>query len=285
MKKKIKYLLILAIVIVVGAISFMYFYFSKKIKNRILPEFALSCKEEINEIIAFGPIFENADEYYLLSEDSLYLMLINNEKIFSNNDRCIKKSNYDKYSTSVDSIEILVDNTYYSLERDELEELRLCSKSGIKNNALSSTAVSDLYLDPNNYYTNKQYVVETDGNVYEKYPYGELIYTNDVCFDPAYTARNLVISNEKYGKIRAIYGGNDKPIEFMSENGYYVKQVINKEECNKYVDIKCIKDYALLDEYKDNSNNILYIDNKYVIDKNLNVYTRKNFKLKYKRSK
>lgn len=200
-----------------------------------------------------GFILENGDYYDYVTED---------DKIYSNGEQCMKREGLAKilktgnYNFYTEDKKICV--TEYGSNRLEFK----CSDESYRINLFLYKkddilkVIDSKYGDyKNNIQYYNYYVIKSDGKIYnilvgENYNNSTFkIYKEEVYLD-----------NEKYGKIIDVdayydYDKNDLIIrKLVTDNGLYMLENIETEECVKYEDVICEKELAkneVLEKFKD----------------------------------
>ena len=183
-------------------------------------------------------IYTNFLTYYIVTNDNqVYLLSL--DKPYSNNTNCKKVENLN-FQAHLRNYIIDNQGNYYRGNYEEktivkTDDLPRTDIEYIKNKGVIKTEISDV----------KEYVLLSDGIIYK----GQI----DM------TANHMNVSNEIITKIDNekiidFYLGNsinefEREIKYLiTDKAFYTnKEIItNKEECNKYADIKCEKTYKLV---------------------------------------
>lgn len=217
------------------------YYFSSSIK----------C-DEIKEIGYFGAYSQlvEGEKYFVTKDGSLYEL--NLHQLFSNNKNCIKVD----YGNN--NISHVVGNDFYDKDYNLIytsSGKKIISVEEFKNEKgwdYSSYDFKDEF----------DYVSSPDG--YELY----YIKNHTVFWYDWNNKENEIYEIPSNETILGFYGNLIK-----TDKNYYIYQIINREECKKYADIDCKYNYLKLnfDEIKDN---IIFISDVFLIDKNWNLYER-----------
>ena len=70
-------------------------------------------------------------------------------------------------------------------------------------------------------------------------------------------------------------------IILLSDKGLYTYEVVEDENCTKYADIECKKEFKLNEEYNKVKDQVLFFNVNYIVDKNYNLYANNFVKLEY----
>lgn len=210
-------------------------------------------------------------EKILVTKNELFDIVMENGKLFSNNQNC-KKNNIDSDENEIsiinnlyyDSIIFKISDNYYEYRNGTISEL-----SSYESKLYSIPALEGYKKVGNSLYLN-------DGNIYEieltekdnsEYQINKKVYlsADDVGFIK--DAKMKLIPT--FGKDIINYDETTTPSIVVTDNGVYVLKPNN--DCKKYVDVECEYEYqksTLYEKYKDDFS---YIGTSYSILKNGNV--------------
>ena len=210
--------------------------------------------DDIKEIASFI----SQKNYVVILTNNYYLKLyLDGKQKFSNNQNCIKVD----YDFSLNKVIRSYEN-YYAISNDKkLYRLSIDIKDELNN--LFDSSFKELNIDTyekiilqenlkqilieDYFYENglSNYVnliLKEDGTIYKQ------------IFDGKYNfiSENIYFSNQEYGNIKsAMYGSlhyteNGNYQYLLTNDDLYFYTYKNKEDCEKYVDIVCQKEYSLL---------------------------------------
>ena len=246
--KKIKYIVLFILVIIITGCSYKYATSTRNIRHSgfTLASDSFKCdsifdsKEEIvKEPIAFyiGG--------YLFTETG-YLYEINLGKVYSNDMNC-KKPEFDALVSAIFDLSIIKGtdgNYYYVGGSDDIPAYTQVTKND-EDYALYDILLKDNDIVKASTINSKEgiyYVLKRNGNIYE---YD--ILKNDR--DKTYSLTNSFIKYDyaDYGStiIDFNYSGSSTSTFVKTENSYYRMRVTNSEECSKYADVSCIYEMSL----------------------------------------
>lgn len=230
----------------------------------------VSNNKENNDLIYVGTLVGMENESVILTNGN-YLITNNNnlysvsfDKLFSND------TNYKQIDIDYKPVGIAyIDFDLYSIY-DSNNNWGVCSEKGCpnsldkkQNNTKIKLRNSGLYVDDKN----SVYFSKLDSNDWE-FKGNELIENNSIPKDE---------------EIIAIYYGNGGKLYLKTNKGFYVyeeqKNAINKDECEKYVDITCeynyVKKITKENVLSTNYENIKFIVNDKIVFNDNKIYMSK----------
>lgn len=239
------------------------FYRSGDSENQKL-HYTINCdKFDVNNV----KIFTNS--FFVLKNNDIYAINNNYNKTYSNGQQCKKVDlNFEIDSVYSFSDCFIINNS---------KQYRITSNGNVKKSdekkfeILHSLIPKDKNIidivgyDGTN---NKLYYQSKDGKIYESYYKS----TNWWAGDKTTEQKEYFIDLKEYGinsdeQIKKIDFGFDseKTIFLLTDKNAYFYQTVNKEECKKYVDVKCKKELLKSDFYEKFKNEIVYIDESFII--------------------
>lgn len=244
----------------------------------------------IGEKINFVCSDLKGNDFYILFND-IYMnnSIYNQGQLYSNNQNCKKIDNisYDRYvilNSSARGDIFIKNNDAYVYTSSEKEGPKLIKYDGVlehkiislEEDVISISLESTVWTPNNNSNSYKFYVLKNDGNVY--------LY--ETVKHKIVNKNKIVYSSEEYGKIKYFYySSNDsKSIEniiLLSDKGLYTNETINNDDCIKYADIECKKEFKLNEEYDKVKEKIIFFNKDYIVDKDYNLYDNRFVELEY----
>lgn len=237
----------------------------------------LTCSVLDNEDIMYA---NYAINYFILENGDLYKFVYGSNKIYSNNEQCMKVNTDVKIKTFKYNYFLGTDGVYYSITIDSnndivLEPVVVSGYEEVLYNDLSvinfkTTKVPDTYTSERGWFS-AYYVLKNDG-IHSLIVLSSYDGTGKLNYE---IANDEILYNKSvYGNIKRFESTYDGGISLiLSDKGLYIKQEIKTEECTKYADIKCETEMVSNELYQKYINDIKYIDGyRMIIDDN-GIYT------------
>ena len=163
---------------------------------------------------------------FITNDGSLYQ--ISFKKIFSNNTNCNKIETDEKFNRFVNGGIISKDNKVFSYSDGILEEVDVDNVYGWILNPFLKNVKKDDYINVNSYSTtnNNKFSLRKGNNIYMYVDGTEKTKLED---EPIFTAEN----NDE------IIYSLDYTIKTKKKFYNFYSKIINKDECEKYADVKC----------------------------------------------
>ena len=229
----------------------------------------------------------NNNFYITINQIYMNNSIYEHGQLYSNDQNCKKISNinYDRYvilNTSVVGDIFIKDNNAYTFAQYINQEAKLVDydwipeykEISLEEDVISISFESSNWIENNNASDYKFYVLKSDGNVYMYETTMHRIVKKD----------EIIYNSEEYGKIKYFYytSNNSKSIEniiLLSDKGLYTNEIIKDDDCTKYADVECKKEFKINEEYDKVKNQIIFFNKDYIVDKDYNVYSNKFIKL------
>lgn len=248
-------------------------YFKDKGINNIG---TLKCSALNNEKIMYANYALN---YFILENGDTYKFVYGGNKIYSNNEQCMKITTNVKVKTFKYKYFLGTDGNYYNITIDnddiKLEKVELSGYDATLYNDTSvinftSTTVPDSYTAQRGWYS-AYYVLKNDG-------IHNLIILSS--YDNTGTLNYQIVNDEilykksDYGNIKRFETTYKEGITLiLSDTGLYIKEEVKTEECSKYADIKCETKMINNELYQKYKNDIKYVDSYRIIADDNGFYT------------
>ena len=230
----------------------------------------------------------NNNNFYITS-NQIYMnnSIYEQGQLYSNDQNCKKISdiNYDRYvilnSTAIGDI-FIKNNNAYTFAHHENQDAKLIEydwvpeyrEISLDDDVVSISLESETWIENNNSSDFKFYVLKSDGNVY--------LY--ETSKHKIISKNEIIYNSEEYGKIKYFYytSNKSKSIEniiLLSDKGLYTNEIINNDDCTKYADVECKKEFKINEEYDKVKDEIIFFNKDYIVDKDYNLYINKFIKL------
>lgn len=220
-------------------------------------------------------LLNNGEVYKYVLGDELYS---NDEQCKKFSDTLIKRINRGYYLGNDNNVYTITNDKF---EKYDIKELQTVDRILLFDDDLVQYDYAKM-MEEDGYPVNefgytKNYVLKKDGKIYYRfYKYNDSYAWSSTTF----LKDTLWEKSEQFGHILSFKRDNSDAVSInivISDKGLYYLKDIETEECLKYADVECEKDYVkskLYDEYK---NQIKFINGEYTIFKNNDIMQTRIF--------
>lgn len=248
-------------------------YFIDKSINNIG---TLTCSVLNNEKIMYANYALN---YFILENGDIYKFVYGSNKIYSNNEQCMKIDTDVKIKTFKYNYFLGTDGNYYNISVDSDDiALKQVTVSGYDATLYNDTNVIDFKSTnvPDEYsgWYSAYYVLKSDG-IHNLIVLSS--YDNSGTLNYSIVKDELLYKTSDYGNIIRFESSYKEGVTLiLSNTGLYIKEEVKTEECSKYADIKCETKMVSNELYQKYKNDFKYVDSYRIIADNNGFYSTSN---------
>lgn len=236
----------------------------------------LTCSVLNNEKIMYANYALN---YFILENGDIYKFVYGSNKIYSNNEQCMKIDTDVKIKTFKYNYFLGTDGNYYNISVDSDDiALKQVTVSGYDATLYNDTNVIDFKSTnvPDEYsgWYSAYYVLKSDG-IHNLIVLSS--YDNSGTLNYSTVKDELLYKTSDYGNIIRFESSYKEGVTLiLSNTGLYIKQEVKTEECSKYADIKCETKMVSNELYQKYKNDFKYVDSYRIIADNNGFYSTSN---------